>query len=217
MDVCVCGLGVIGSTIVVVGFNGGVVKAVAWGLPTEGDVPGARMGLEDSSWTINLKPITVTPDNPQESHLDTTLISPDSYYIVVTTLSVSEDDNLLNRSCIYSASTGEYLGYRLTEIDDEYAPWFIPDGVGEGVVWRASSGRDVLEYLKHAVDIRYPLGVTDGYQVTNDWWTLGPGRKRLLMLPPLWQSYPVQRVWKGHFLALLHAGLSEPVILELEL
>ena len=36
------------------------------------------------------------------------------------------------------------------------------------------------------------------------------------MLPPPWQSYAMDRIWKGQFLALLHGGLSEPVILELD-
>jgi hypothetical protein len=36
------------------------------------------------------------------------------------------------------------------------------------------------------------------------------------MLPPPWQSCLVQRVWKGWFLALLHEGLSEAVVLEME-
>jgi len=62
----------------------------------------------------------------------------------------------------------------------------------------------------------YPWASSCGYQVTDDWWILDPDRKRLLMLPPPWRSYPLLRVWKGQFLALLHGGLLEPVILKLE-
>ena len=62
----------------------------------------------------------------------------------------------------------------------------------------------------------YPWGSSRGYQVASDWWILGLDGKRLLMLPPPWQSQDaVRQVWKGQFLALLHVGLSEPVILEL--
>ena len=62
----------------------------------------------------------------------------------------------------------------------------------------------------------YPWGSSRGYRVTNDGWVLGPDGKRLLMLPPPWRSYVVRRMWNGQFLALLHGGLPEPVILELE-
>ena len=61
----------------------------------------------------------------------------------------------------------------------------------------------------------YPWGSSRGYQVTKDWWVRGPDGKRLLMLPPHWQSDAVRRMWKGQFLALLHCGLPEPVMLEL--
>ena len=79
----------------------------------------------------------------------------------------------------------------------------------------------MLERLEEKVDIEhppegYPWASSRGYRVTNDWWILDPDGKRLLMLPPHWQSYAVHRVWKGKFLALLHGGLSEPVILEME-
>ena len=85
-------------------------------------------------------------------------------------------------------------------------------------MWRVRGGRDELEPL---VDIEdppegYPWASSCGHRVTDDWWILGPDGKRLLMLPPPWQSYPVDRVWKGRFLALLHRELPEPVLLELE-
>jgi hypothetical protein len=80
----------------------------------------------------------------------------------------------------------------------------------------------MLECLEGEVDIEdppeeSPWGSSCGYQVTEDWWILGQDGKRLLMLPPPWQSDVLQRVWKGKYLALLHCGLSEPVILKLEL
>ena len=56
-----------------------------------------------------------------------------------------------------------------------------------------------------------------GYQVTDDWWILGSDGKRLLMLPPLWQSpLPSDRIWDRRCVALLHDGAPEPVILELD-
>jgi len=88
-------------------------------------------------------------------------------------------------------------------------------------VWRVGGEQRVLERLEQTVDIEdppegYPWGSSRGYRVTNDWWILGPGRRRLLMLPPTWQSTVVQRVWRGRFVALIHRGLPEPVILELD-
>ena len=106
--------------------------------------------------------------------------------------------------------------------------WFTPDGShvwcvatdGGAKVWRVGE-RGKPERLELVAEIEhppegYPWRSSRGYRVTNDWWILGPDGKRLLMLPPPWQSYPVHWVWKGEFLALLHGDLSEPVILEME-
>ena len=90
---------------------------------------------------------------------------------------------------------------------------------GDAEVWRvvARNGRELLEPLVDTGHLPegYPWRSPRGYRVTNDWWVLGPDGKRLLMLPP-WQSFATQRGWKERILALLHGGLSEPIILELE-
>ena len=85
--------------------------------------------------------------------------------------------------------------------------------------WRFGGG-DALKFLGHTIDVgcspaRHPWGSSCGYRVTNYWWVLGPGGERLLMLPPSWQSYATRRVWNERFLALLHRGLPDPVVLEL--
>jgi len=93
--------------------------------------------------------------------------------------------------------------------------------LNRGDVFNVGGGGQILQNLKRKVDIGhppegYPWASSHGYQVMNDWWILGPDGQRLLMLPPAWQSLvAVRRVWKGQFLALLHCGLPEPVILEL--
>jgi ABC-type nitrate/sulfonate/bicarbonate transport system permease component len=76
-------------------------------------------------------------------------------------------------------------------------------------VRRVSGGQRVLELVgTEHLPQGSPWVSSHGYQVTDDWWILGPDGKRLLMLPPLWQSWSaVQRVWKGRFLALLHANV----------
>ena len=201
------GLRVVGNSVVVLGNW----KVITWDLPVEGCIPNARMSLEDSSQTINL-----SGDMP--TYLDGASISPNSHYIALV-----QDQYL----CIYSTSTGECLGH---EVTDGYLPGFTPDGLNvwcalhstEAEVWRVGGGQIMLECLEGEVDIEdppeeSPWGSSCGYQVTEDWWILGQDGKRLLMLPPPWQSDVLQRVWKGKYLALLHCGLSEPVILKLEL
>ena len=213
----VYGVRVIGETVAVIGDR----KVVAWILPTGNPLCNARVGLEDHCWTISLnssqhKPGPVTGAS----------ISPDFHYIVTATLGTPGD------LYVYHASTGEQLwkGEGLTVGD--CIPWFALDGCefwcadkwtnGKAKAWRGIGSGKKTECFKQVHDVEllkhppegYPWESSYGYQVTDDWWILGPDGKRLLMLPPCWQSYMVQRVWRGHFLALLHGGLPEPVILE---
>jgi len=128
-----------------------------------------------------------------------------------------------------NGSTEMRLGDKLSV--GKLTPWFAPGGCdlwlagddGKGGVVRVGvdGGKEGLQELGHQVDIEdppegYPWASSRGYWVTNDWWILGPSGKRLLMLPPHWQSSAkVERVWNGQFLALVHGGLTKPVILEL--
>ena len=197
----VYGLRVIGNAVVVIGQQ----KVITWDLPAGDCVPGARVGLEDSSSTIHLA----------SGHRFTfgASISPDSRHIAVI-------DNW--EICIHSASTGELLWKKG---QSGRIPWFSPDGCkvwcvwdcGGAEVWNVSGGRKVsgpFAVIEHPSE-GYPWGSSCGYRVTDDWWVLSPDGERLLMFPPTWQSHPIHRVWKGKFLALLHCGLLEPVILEL--
>ena len=199
----VYGLGLDGNIVVVIGWG----EVVAWNLPTEDHVPGAWVGAESSSWTVNL---IDTPTFPPT----TASISPDFRHIALS------DESYLY---VYGASTGEILrkesarGRTHRFSPGGYDIWYA-DTRGNAEVWRVRGGRGELE---PRVDIEdppdgYPWASSCGHRVTDDWWILGPDGKRLLMLPPPWQSYPVDRVWKGRFLALLHRELPEPVLLELE-
>ena len=203
----VYGVGMVGDAVVVVGGQ----EVITWNLPVGDCIPGTWVSREDSSRTTSL-------DYQPFSKVDSAAISSDFSYIALT-MAVSR------YLYIYHASTGEYLGSKSTE---GTIPWFTPDGCGiwcaagydKAEVWRVG-GQPVLELPEEKVDIEhppegYPWASSRGYRVTNDWWILGPDGKRLLMLPPHWQSYAVHRVWKGQFLALLHGELSEPVILEME-
>jgi len=206
----VYGLGVIGNTVVVIGDWVGDWKVIAWNIPARDFVPNTWVGVEDNSCTI-------IPGAEHPGYVTGASISPDSRYIALT---------VPGFLYIYSASTGE----RLWEEDTVgNTPWFAPDGCnvwcpndnGDTEVWRVGGGK-LEPRLDSPADIYdppegYPWGSSHGYWVTDDWWILDPDGKRLLMLPPPWQSYAVRRVWKGKFLALLHGGLSEPVILEVDL
>ena len=209
----VCGLRVIGNTIVAVGgeeFLG--YKVISWNLPAGDCVPDARVNHKDSVRTVNL-----SGQRLEGWALDAT-ISSDFRYVA---LMISGYTGLA--LYIYSASTGERLQ---TMGAGTGTLWFTPDGSdvwcvasnGEAEVWRfgeRGEPEDFTADIEHPPE-GYPWRSSRGYRVTNDWWILGPDGKRLLMLPPRWQSYPVHRVWKGKFLALLHDGLPEPVILEME-
>ena len=202
----VYGLGVVENTVVVVGAG----RAVAWNLPTGDRIPDVCVGLEDSSWTIHL-------DHPRSNYVFRASISPDSRYIILADRGVLQ---------IYSASTGERIrgvpvGREIHRFSPDGHHVWCADRSGEAEAWRVVGGQKVLEPLKLTVYVEhppkgYPWGSYRGYRVTNDWWILDPDGKRLLLLPPPWRSYPVQRVWKEQFLALLHSGLSEPVILEFD-
>ena len=204
------GLGVIGSVVAVIGNP----KVIAWNLPAEDCAPHGRVGLEGSSWTINLN-----NGHGRILTVNSATISSNSRHIAFRS-----NQGLF----VFNGSTGESVGGGQREVPivntfrlspDGCDVWFVY-GSGGAYVWRVGSGKEVLEDRGLTIDIEdppegYPWGSSRGYRVTDDWWILGPDRRRLLMLPPPWQSYAERRIWKGQFLALLHGGLSEPVILEL--
>jgi len=209
----VYGLRVIGNTVVVIGAR----KVIAWDLPTGDCDPDAGANLKESSWRTDLS-------GQQADQIFGATISSDIRYVAILTQDNPEHDHFqLN---VYSASTGECLGYGNTE---NFALWFFPNGCDvlcasgdcEAEVWRVDDERKVLE-LQGTVDVEqppegYPWTSSRGYQVADHRWILGPDGKRLLMLLPApWQSDELDQVWKGQLLALFHRGLSEPVILGVE-
>ena len=135
--------------------------------------------------------------------------------------------------CLYNLHTGKILAAAES--------WwkvlgFTPDGhvvlcawVGEGHTIRVNRWKitgdgtpDVtkLESLGSTKDPPEgtPWRSSHGYQVADDGWMVNSGKKRLLWLPHHWRSgLPFKQMWSGKFLALLHSGLPEAVVLELEL
>ena len=202
------GLGVKENTVVVIGRR----KVIGWNIPAGDRISDALVGLKDRSWTVNL----CGSQNYSRWRIHAS-ISPDFRYIAF-----SEDGNLH----IHRTSTGGHLGktsaglHTLQFSPDGRSVWSVLHPMLAGA-WRVGAGREVLERLDAVAPIdhtprRHPWGPSRGYLVTKDWWILGPDGKRVLMLLPPWQSYAMNRIWKGQFLALLHGGLSEPVILELD-
>ena len=203
----VYGLRPIENAIAVVGGE----KAITWNLPVEHSPPGARVNVEGSAQTINFR-------NMGDSTVFAASISPDLRYVAIA--GYCEEEEFL---AVYSTSTG----WNISGDGRAFELWFAPGG---NDVWCATDNeaevftiaKDALDRTKSAVDIGdgslgCPWGSSRGYKVTHDSWVLGADGKRLLMLPPLWQSqFKVDRVWNGKFLALLHDELLEPVILELE-
>ena len=213
-SVGVWGLGVVRDTVFVIGDR----KVITWNLTAGGRVPGAEVDIEDSSRTIDIR-------LSWDTRVTGASISPDSRHIAI--IGVCYGTELF----VYDTSTGARLMATATH-RNIIAPHFSPDGrdiwcvdksgeaevreVGDRLELRLGGGNE--EALRSTVEHPpegYPWASSHGYRVTKDWWVLGPDGKRLLMLPPHWQSYAIQRVWNGQFLALLHRGLPEPVILDL--
>ena len=212
-------------------FAAGRREAVAWNLPAEDSVP-SLVGREGSSQ------VAFFNDSLHETLISMS-ISPDFRHVAV----IWENCVCVNLDVRRMATTTESMDQAIMCGEtDGHTVWFAPDGrhiwciedTGGGEVWRVhDSSREEMWRVhernfwaypeEHTVGVEhqpegYPWGSSRGYQVTNDWWILGPDGRQLLMLPPPWQSGDaVRRVWKGQFLALLHIGLSEPVILELTL
>ena len=205
------GLRVIENVVAVIG-NG---KIVTWNLPGRSSPPAMQMKPEDSTRTI-------TFDDTLLKKVTFASMSPDFHRVAIVGWSrkcgVSEAAYILDlhtrRSWAFDSSKAE-------------APWFPPGDElplcfrgDRAAYWELGSDRpDQLQ--AYAMDTsQVPEGCpwvpSHGYEITDDGWILGPGEKRLLMLPPSWRSDDARRVWNGRFLALLHGSLPEPVILDLE-
>jgi len=204
----VYGLRVIRNTIVVMGDS----KIIAWNLPIGNCAPDPRVGPEGHSWTIDL--------NFQQGGSGLIhAVSPDYHYIALTT------ENPINSLYAYDVFTGELLSEHLLA-EKGVMSWFTQGGHDAAEDWGAVDIQRVVgpgaQGLQGCVaSFKPPLagylkGSSCGYQVTDDWWVLGPDGKRLLMLPPPWTSDLVHWMSRGQYLVLVHRGLPEPVILDLD-
>ena len=210
----VCGLRAIANTVVAISDE----KVVAWNLPG-GNLLNAGMDDRDSAWTIQFR------DDDSESDLmyDTVSasLSQDLRHVAILERYIPWD--LDGRLHVFNTSTLRRIG--TVDIREVGALWFPPN---RQRIWCVNGAGevDVHEITDNGLSCKgndieggawgYPWESSLGYRAVGDRWVLGPDGGRLLMLPPAWQSDAVRRVWNGKFLALLHGGLPEPVILELE-
>ena len=208
------------NTIVIVGKG----RIVTWNLPKGPCIPNLQVNISDSVQTTAF-------DHPWVSTVTmrpTVSISPNLCHVAIVESRKGKDDSILH---LYDVSTGRCLVSVLTSCGGAswFTPWFTLDGgeiwcvtdsntaYGWKIVKGGRSGITKLEGIEsvaHPPD-GFPWNPSDGYEVMFDRWIFHPSGERLLWLPSHWQLFEWQRMWDGQFLALLHDGLPEALILEL--
>ena len=217
------GMGVYGlrmgeNTIVIVGEG----KVITWNLPAGDCTPNLQVNINESvqTTTFNHPPISCSQRGPAIS------VSPNLCHIAIVEIKKGEIDS--SHLHLYDVTTGQCLGS--VPISSGNTPWFTLDG---GEVWCVTiyntadrwkivkGGGSTINQLEHVGSIThppdgFPWNPSDGYEVMYDRWVFNPSRKLLLWFPPNWQLFGCYRVWAGQFLALLHNGLPEALILDLK-
>ena len=206
----ICGLGVTGNTVIVVGYG----KIITWRLPA-GDHIDARANIHDSVRTTMFNPLV-----PPPTRLHSASISPDFDCLVIT----REGGEGLD---IYDISTGKHLVG--TTVRNAYIPWFTQDG---REVWSARysplNGWNIIKDGKSGViglvPVRmnarpsggFPWVSSHGHDITDDGWIYNSRDGRLMWVPHRWRKFWRYWMWNGQFLGLLDPGLPEPVIIDLD-
>ena len=245
-DMGVYGLGITGSSIVVVGDR----KIITWNIPTRDHIPNLRLDITNSIHTVTFNQRQFNNDE----RMLAALVSPDLHYVVIKDRCLagdgqgSEDGQSSEDSYalyLYDILTGQHLSSVPVKIFGTL--WFTLDG-SEVWCWDfdkvdrwkitegSGSNTTKLEYLGSTEDQpdRWPWQSSRDYKVVHDQWIFSPSGKLLFWLPPHLTAYQPtfflgelqssrayqwhlrHWTWSGQFLALLHHELSEAVILELE-
>ena len=202
------GLRVIENVVAVIGDG----KIVTWNLPGRSSPPATQMKPEDSARTITFDTLL--------EKVTFVSMSPDFHRVAIVGWGWKGN----REAYILDLSTRIFRALTCSKAD---APWFPPGDGGllcfrgdSAAYWKLDSDRpdQLALHGTHTSQVLEgcPWVPSHGYKITDDGWILGPGRKRLLMLPPSWRSDRARRVWNGQFLALSHGSLPEPVILDLE-
>ena len=228
-------LGVTGSSTVAVDDK----RIVTWNLPAGGRITNPRVNITDSVRTATLdhdfhgagrsaSAISVSPDLHRIAIVDKR--TPNSHRIASAKTRRGDGAPGNYSLYLYDVPTGQHIGTKAIERNEAPTPWFTPDG---REVWcvgnRGTADKwKIVEDCKSDVTELKSLGSTThrpdgfprpssrGYQVVDGRWILSPSKKRLFWLPLRWRSDEWERMWGKRFLALLHSGLPEAVILELE-
>ena len=205
----ILGLGVTGSTVIVVGEG----RISTWNLPGGDGVFDARANTHDSVRTIVFNYPPLLPGG-----LHSASVSPDSNHLIITGARSEGLD-------IYDVSTGKHVV--ATTIGGDSRPWFTRDGrevwcstinpIGQKII--RGGGSDVIG-LEPVRDSDGPSGgylweSAHGHEITDDGWILDSRKKRVMWLPHHWRVEVEYRIWDEWFLALFYRGLLEPVIIEL--
>jgi len=206
----ICGLGVTGSTAIVVGEG----KIITWNLPAADQcVLDARVNIRDSVRTIlfNHHPLLT-------GRTHSASISPDFNHLVITRGRVDEGLD------IYDMSTGKHI---VGATNDVFRLWFTRDGCevwysayglyGQKIIRDGGSNIIGLEPLQRggAPSGGFLWESSHGHKVTDDGWILDSRKKRVMWLPHHWRVSKEDRIWDERFLALFDRGLPEPVVIEL--
>ena len=206
------GLGVTGSTIVVVGD----AKVITCDLPAWDHTLNARINIGDGVQTTIFNYLAY----PFRALMWSASISPDLKYIAISVYYTGGTG--FN---IYNMSTGKLLNTLSQKAG--LAPWFTPDGnefwccvnspQGWAIIKDSESNITELEYLgqDRKPSGGFPWESSHGHQI-SDGWILSSNGKRLLWLPYYLQpTYEYEKLYCGQFLAITSSKLLEPFIVEL--
>ena len=226
----VYGLGITGSSIVVVGDG----KIVTWNIQTGDHVLNLRVDITNSVQTVSFNHGQFN----NNSGMPAALVSPNLHCIAIKD---GDRDGYKDPSSLYlyDIPTGKHIGS--VPVGEYDIPWFTLDGCG---IWcgrkrwkiteDSESNITKLEYLGSQGEPGiFPWESPHSHQLVDNQWIFNSSRRQLLWLPPHWRLgqsnllldlrgwrikewEPRNRIWCGQFLALLHDELSEAVILELE-
>ena len=216
----ICGLRVDGSSIVVVG-NG---KVITWNLPPGDRVLNAKANVSDSVRTT-------TFDNSLWLTVPATTyaaITPDLKYIIIVGGGGGDAGAVIGLHT-YDVSTGKHLMGIPSVAGDKV--WIAPDGYefwcslrsGDWRPWTITEDGELIPgHYNVASEGKPPRPLEGRYPWERDGslcprvgiWITDASEKRVLGLPPHWDSMRTDSVFGGRFLALVYRGLQEAAILE---
>ena len=199
-------------------------KIITWDIPAVNHATNTRVDAQSTVWTTASRHLDLYGSDAWMS------ISPDLSTIAILyrggtcdSLQLCDTDtgkvfkvDVLNRF-----QPGREDWQNLEYISPEYVSW-CDTAKKKQQQWKIT--RDAESNVTGLIDSQptmvppggFPWDSSHGYQVMDDGWILSPNGRRLLWLPPNWQGSKGERRWSGRFLALLHGGLPEAVILELK-